>query len=138
MFAECFTWLLTNVKLKFCLLYNGFFFLAFLKGQIHGLLSNICTDNRFPHMSSESLQLFHTYHGPLGWFSDYLLLTWAFRLGGWSCLGKFVVVPLHVLLPDLFAVFLGLHDAVHSLMFSNKPLRPSLYSYAVLCVITKM
>ncbi|MEQ2278410.1 hypothetical protein XENORESO_017986 [Xenotaenia resolanae] len=32
---------------------------------------------------------------------------------------------LHNFLPDLSAVFLGLHDAVVSLMFSNKPLRTS-------------
>ncbi|MED6276860.1 hypothetical protein CHARACLAT_007254 [Characodon lateralis] len=33
--------------------------------------------------------------------------------------------PLHNYLPDLPAVFLGLHDVVSSLMFPDKPLRPS-------------
>ncbi|MED6243037.1 hypothetical protein ATANTOWER_013959 [Ataeniobius toweri] len=50
------------------------------------------------------------------------LVALAVCLGSLSC---WKTQLLQNVLPDLSAVLLGLHDAICSLMFSNKPVRPS-------------
>lgn len=100
----------------------------------------------FLHLGHISLQLLHSYHEPclseyysnrlnfpFSWTSMSLWLysytnSFYFYMMDWTVLYEnnkaWVIVLLQTFLPDLSTLFYNIRDAVFSLIFSNRPLRP--------------